>query len=89
MWLVVERVEDLLARPARANQAHTAQQPELMGDGRLGQPEELAMSQTHSSVRDRASRMRTRVMSPSTLKVSANAATETSLSSLALTSSNI
>ena len=43
------------------------------------------MSQTHSSPCDSASRMRTRVGSPSTRKVSASSATEPRLSSAAFT----
>ena len=59
--LVVEGVEHHPAVAARADQAHAAQQPQLMRDGRLAQAERVARSQTQSSVRDSASRIRTRV----------------------------
>ena len=50
--LVVEGVEDHAAVAARPDEPHAAQQAQLVGDGGFAQPEEPAMSQTQSSVRD-------------------------------------
>ena len=80
--LIVERVEHQAAVAARANQAHAAQQAQLVRHGGLAVAEHARRGRSTQQLRARrkASRIRTRVGSPSTLNVSASATADLGVS---------
>ena len=71
--LVVERVVDQPAGTARPDQAHAAKQAQLMGDGGLADADERGDVADAELAAGQHVEDRTRVGSPSTLKVAASA----------------